>query len=220
MSGPAQLASDAALLGVTLDDTQVERLQRYATLLMRWSKVHNLTAIDSAESVTTHHLLDSLAIVSPLRTLLGARDGARLLDVGSGGGLPAIPLAIALPELAVTAIDKVGKKAAFLTQARVELGLRNFEAVLGRVEAWQPATPFDIVTSRAFSALDEFVVLTRHLLRADGCWLAMKGQRPDDELAALARRAPGVRVDSVATLRVPRLAAERHLVLLRPASPE
>ena len=218
MSDPAQLASDAAALGLSFDDVQIDRLQRYAALLMRWSKVHNLTAIDSAASVTTHHLLDSLAVVPPLCTLLGGRSDARLLDVGSGGGLPAIPLAIALPDLAVTAIDKVGKKAAFLTQARVELGLRNFEAVHARVEAWRPTTAFDVVVSRAFSALDEFVALTRHLLRPDGCWLAMKGQRPDDELAALAH-APDVRVDSVATLRVPRLAAERHLVLLRPASP-
>ena len=217
-SEPAQLASDAAAIGVTLDGIQVDRLRRYAALLMRWSRVHNLTAIDSAASVTTHHLLDSLAIMPTLQTILDARVGARLLDVGSGGGLPAIPLAIGLPQLDVTAIDKVGKKAAFLTQARVELGLRNFAAVHARVEQWRPAQAFDVIVSRAFSALDEFVAVTRHLLRPDGCWLAMKGQRPDDELAALARGAPDVRVDSVATLRVPRLAAERHLVLLRPAS--
>ena len=219
MTAPAQLTADAAQLDLLLDDAQLERLQRYAVLLMRWSKVHNLTAIDSSDDVTTHHLLDSLAVAAPLRTLLGGRGDARLLDVGSGGGLPAIPLAIALPELAVTALDKVGKKVAFLTQARVELGLRNFEAIHARVEVWRPAQPFDVITSRAFSALDEFVTLTRHLLRPGGCWLAMKGQRPDDELAALARRAPDVRVESVATLRVPRLAAERHLVLLRPALP-
>ena len=218
-SPPTQLASDAALLGLALDATQIDRLQRYAALLMRWSKVHNLTAIDGATNVTTHHLLDSLAIVPALKTLLAAPNGARLLDVGSGGGLPAIPVAIALPQLDVTAIDKVGKKVAFLTQARVELGLRNFAAVHARVEAWRPAQAFDIIVSRAFSALEDFVAVTRHLVRPDGCWLAMKGQRPEDELAALALRAPDVRVDSVATLRVPRLAAERHLVLLRPASP-
>jgi 16S rRNA (guanine527-N7)-methyltransferase len=219
MSDPAQLASDAATLGVHLNLEQTDRLQRYAALLMRWSKVHNLTAIDSADSVTTHHLLDSLAVVPAVRSLAPEGAAARLLDVGSGGGLPAIPLAIALPQLDVTAIDKVGKKVAFLTQARLELGLRNLTAVHARVETLRPAQPFDVIVSRAFSTLDRFVNATRHLLRPGGCWLAMKGQRPDEELATLARVAPEVRVESVATLRVPRLAAERHLVLLRPVPP-
>lgn len=216
--GPAQLASEAAQLGVELDDGQITRLLHFANLLARWSRVHNLTAITGDDSILTHHLLDSLAVVPHLRAHLDGRERARVLDVGSGGGLPAVPLAIAMPAVAVTAIDKVAKKTAFLTQVRLDLPLGNFTAVHARVEQWRAHERFDVIVSRAFSALDDFVRLTRHLLAPRGCWMAMKGVRPDDELATLAREVPDVRVEHVAKLRVPRLAAERHLVVVRPTN--
>ena len=213
----AQLASDAAQLGVELDDVQIDHLLHFANLLGRWSRVHNLTAITGTETILTHHLLDSLAVVPHVRARLVGHEKARVLDVGSGGGLPAVPIAIAMPAVAVTAIDKVGKKTAFLTQARLDLRLANFTAVHARVEDWRVDEPFEIIVSRAFSALADFVRLTRHLLAPRGSWLAMKGVRPDEELAALARDVSDVRVEHVAKLRVPRLAAERHLVVVRPA---
>jgi 16S rRNA (guanine527-N7)-methyltransferase len=204
------LARAAQSLGLDLSAAQSDALLRYAALLAKWNRTHNLTAIERDADVLTHHLLDSLSI-APVIDALGLTPPVRLLDVGSGGGLPAVPLAIARPGLQVTAIDKVHKKVAFLTQAKVELRLDNFSAAAARVEAWQAPAPFALIVSRAFASLAEFVALTRHLLAPGGRWLAMKGQRPDAELAALPA---DIAVVEVRPLRVPGLGEERHLIEL------
>jgi 16S rRNA (guanine527-N7)-methyltransferase len=203
----------AAELGLDLDARQGEQLARYAALLQRWNAVHNLTAIENPADVLSHHLLDSLAIVPVLAPLTAGR-AVRVLDVGAGGGLPGIPLAIAYPRAHVTLVDKVQKKVAFLTQAKLELGLTNIECVHARVETMR-AEQFDLIVSRAFASLAEFVQLTRHLLAPGGWWCAMKGTLPQAELAVLADAMPGARVVGTAKLAVPRLDAERHLILLQ-----
>jgi 16S rRNA (guanine527-N7)-methyltransferase len=197
---------------VAIDARQAQRLCDFAHLLLKWSAVHNLTAIRAAERVATHHLLDSLAVVPHLRRI-GGRSALRVLDVGSGGGLPGIPIAIALPDLDVTLLDANRKKCAFLTQARVDLGISNLSVVHARVEQWQ-GPRFDIIVSRAFSSLREFVEFTRHLIAADGAWLAMKGCAALRELVA---PPPATTVSEVVELAVPGLDAERSIVVLRPA---
>lgn len=189
-------------------------LVRYADLLLRWNSVHNLTAIESPAQVLTHHLLDSLAIVPQMQRIRGVSP-ARVLDVGAGGGLPGIPLAIAAAELHVTLVDKAQKKVAFLTQAKVELALNNIECIHARVETLQPERPFDLIVARAFASLAEFVRSTRHLLAARGWWCAMKGILPTAELDALKSSAADVRVIDVIRLHVPNLKAERHLILMQ-----
>ncbi len=198
---------DAGLfrLGLTLATEARQRLLDYAALLAKWNRVYNLTAIRDPAQVLTHHLLDSLVVVPHL-------DGIRTIaDAGSGGGLPGIVLAITRPALAVTSIETVSKKASFQQQARIELGLINFTVLNERVENVRPETGFDAVISRAFAELADFVRLTRHLVRPDGHLLAMKGVRPDAEIARLP---DGVRVVETRSLEVPGLGAERHLVIL------
>ncbi len=210
------LARGAQALGVALSPAQYDALVRYSALLLRWNRTHNLTAIEREDEVLTHHLLDALAIV-PAVMAQAARVGqpVHLLDVGSGGGLPAVPLAIAVPTLHVNAVDKVQKKVAFITQARVELGLANLAAVATRVESWRPGQPFALIVSRAFASLAEFVALTRHLIAPGGRWLAMKGQRPDAELAALPA---DIVVVDVRPVQVPGLDEARHLIELAQGS--
>jgi 16S rRNA (guanine527-N7)-methyltransferase len=209
--GSAEIQRASAELGLALTDAQAEKLAAYAALLAKWNAVYNLTAVDAAADVLSHHLLDSLAIVPALLRRTGARD-VRVLDVGSGGGLPGIPLAIALAGARVTLLDSVRKKTAFLQQAQIALELPNVEIAHARVESWR-AHPFDVIVSRAFAALADMVRLTQHLLAPDGIWAAMKGALPAQEIAALP--ASVETIDAV-KLRVPLLAAERHLVLLRP----
>lgn len=213
-----QLAGLVALadeLGVALEATQLAQLWQFVELLLRWNRVHNLTAIDSPEQALSHHLLDSLAIVPTLRTL--AHDAqARVLDVGSGGGLPGLPLAIAVPSFDVTVIDRVQKKVAFLQQVKAELHLTNVQVVHSRVEDYRAAA-FDLIVARAFSSLVRFVRLTRHLLASGGRWCAMKGAMPHNEITELERSGLGVRAASVVKLHVPRLDAERHLVVMEPS---
>lgn len=156
--------------------------------------------------MVSHHLLDSLAAVPYFH-------GEAVLDVGSGGGLPGIPLAIARPEVRVTLIDSIAKKTAFLLQVKAELGLKDLQVITGRVEDFRPEAGFDVVTSRAFSDLREFVALTRHLLNPGGRWLAMKGLYPHEEIALLP---VGVKVSADHALRVPGLEASRHLIVLEP----
>ena len=211
----AALLVDAAALGVVLDASQLSQLERFVSLLARWNAIHNLTAVDTPQQMVTHHLLDSLAIV-PTLLRLAPSASARVLDVGSGGGLPGFPIAIARPEWAVTLIDKVAKKVAFLTQAKLELGLANVEPIHGRVESLARPARFDLIVSRAFSSLDEFTRLTQGLLAPGGAWVAMKGVVPTAELAALARTQPSVELIETVKLDVPRLAAERHLLVLKP----
>jgi 16S rRNA (guanine527-N7)-methyltransferase len=181
------------------------RLAAYAALLVKWNKVYNLTAIRDPQSVVGLHLLDSLAVLPWLEGV------ATLADVGSGGGLPGIPLAIARPALAVTSIETVNKKAAFQQQAKIELGLSNFTVVNARVEDVKPEHRFDAVISRAFSELADFVRLTAHLVAPGGRLLAMKGVYPRDEIARLPA---GFRVAAAHRLAVPGLTAERHLIIL------
>lgn len=201
------IRAEAAKLGLALDLDTGERLEAYARLLQRWSAVHNLTAIRRGEEVLTHHLLDSLSVVPELARLTSG-EPVRLLDVGSGGGLPGLVLAIAQPPLQVTLVDAVQKKCVFLTQVQLELRLTNVEVIHSRVENL-PALAFDVIISRALSSLAQFVEWTRHLLKPGGIWIAMKGQVPDDELARL----PGdIRVIAVIPLDVPGLHEQRHLV--------
>lgn len=207
------IVAGAAALGVLVTPEDGQRLARFAGLLMRWNAVHNLTAVRTPDEALTHHLLDSLVIV-PRIDAICRQSRLTLLDVGAGGGLPGIPLAVVRPGWHVTLVDKVQKKVAFLTQARLELGLVNVECRHARVEQLK-AGPFDVIVSRAFASLVEFVRVSRHLLAPGGRWAAMKGARPTTELAELARTFPDVRVADVVTLDVPRLRAERHLVLLQ-----
>lgn len=206
MTLQAQLAAGIAALGLALPADAEAKLLTYLALLDKWNRVYNLTAVRDTERMVSHHLLDSLAAVPFFQ-------GARVLDVGSGGGLPGIPLAIARPDLQVTLIDSIAKKTAFLLQAKMELGLDNLSVVTNRVEDYRPETGFDLITSRAFSDLREFVALTRHLLKPAGRWLAMKGLYPHEELALLPA---GVKVSADHVLTVPGLDATRHLIVLEP----
>ncbi|MGE5386813.1 MAG: 16S rRNA (guanine(527)-N(7))-methyltransferase RsmG [Betaproteobacteria bacterium] len=198
-----RLAAGLAGLGFELPAAMQDKLLSYLDLLLKWNKTYNLTALRDPVQGLTHHLLDSLAILPWV-------NAASLLDVGSGGGLPGIPLAIARPQLAVTLVDAVQKKISFLQQAAIELQLPQVQAVHARVETLSGAYP--LITSRAFAELGDFVGLTRHLLAKNGRWLAMKGMRPEAEIAALP---PDVEVEAIQPLAVPGLDAERHLVIMK-----
>lgn len=229
MTPQAQLAAGIAALGLALPAGAEARLLAYLALLDKWNRVYNLTAVRDAGRMVSHHLLDSLAAVPVFDEILAARphpspppegEGASVglrpptaIDVGSGGGLPGIPLAIVRPELRVTLIDSIAKKTAFLLQAKAELGLANVQVITGRVEDFRPEAGFDVITSRAFSDLNAFVTLTRHLLNPGGCWLAMKGLYPHEEIAGLPS---GVRVSADHALAVPGLDVTRHLIVLEP----
>lgn len=204
MSQHAQLAQGLQELGIDLPPASQEKLLAYAALLYKWNKTYNLTALREPALAVSHHLLDSLAVLPYVET-------GTLLDVGSGGGLPGIPLAIVRPELRVTLLDSNSKKTAFLRQAAIELGLPNLTVHCGRVEQFQPAAKFHAITSRAFSELADFVTLSRHLLDAGGHWLAMKGVLPEEEIARLPS---GVVVEGVHCLNVPGVEGERHLVVM------
>lgn len=196
---------------MALGETQVGQLAAYARLLARWNATHNLTAIRTGGEILTHHLLDALSVV-PHFARVTHGGAAEALDVGSGGGLPGIVLAIAMPQARLTLTDAVRKKCAFLTQAQLELRLANVEVVHARVETLRgPA--FDVIVSRALATLAQFVAWTRQLLRADGCWLAMKGKLPAEELAAL----PADVRATIFRLSIPGLDEERHLIEMRTA---
>jgi 16S rRNA (guanine527-N7)-methyltransferase len=200
------LADGLAKLEIALPEAVQWQLLAFLDLLLKWNKTYNLTALRDPDQAISHHLLDSLAILPHVG------DGP-LLDVGSGGGLPGIPLAIARPDLAVCMVDTVQKKTTFLQQAVIELGLKNVTVHHARVE--EMVGQFAQITSRAFAELSLFVNLTRHLLAPGGRWLAMKGMRPDGEIAALPA---GIVVDSIIPLTVPGLDAERHLIILKAGS--
>ena len=200
------LAAGLTELGLDLSDAVQRKLLAFRDLLLKWNKTYNLTALRDPEQAISHHLLDSLAILPHV----GA---GPLLDVGSGGGLPGIPLAIARSELSVGMVDTVQKKASFLQQASIELGLKNVTVHHARVEEMQGQ--YAQISSRAFADLGLFVSLTRHLLAPGGRWLAMKGLRPDDEIAALPA---DITVEAIISLAVPGLEAERHLIILKAGS--
>ena len=205
-----QLADGTAALGLALPQETVDRLLAFGELLLKWNKVYNLTAIRNPQELITHHLLDSLAVLPYLETL------NRLADIGSGGGLPGVVLAIVRPGLIVSSIETVGKKASFQQQAKIELGLGNFSVVNKRVEQVQaealPGGAPEGVISRAFSSLADFVALSGHLVAEGGALYAMKGANPVDEIATLPA---GWAVTETHALRVPGLDAERHLLFIR-----
>ncbi|MFP3551139.1 16S rRNA (guanine(527)-N(7))-methyltransferase RsmG [Paraburkholderia sp. SIMBA_049] len=196
-------------LDIELSAEQKGKLLDYVALLAKWNAVYNLTAIRDPRQMLIQHILDSLSIVPHLATL----GPATLLDVGSGGGLPGIVLAIVFPDWSITVNDIVQKKSAFQSQAKAELGLGNLSVVTGRVENLQPGTEvpgkFDVIVSRAFAELADFVTLARHLVADDGAIWAMKGIRPDGEIERLPE---GAHVKQVIRLKVPALDAERHLI--------
>lgn len=202
------LRDGAQALGCGLAETQADALLAYLELLRKWNSVYNLTAVREPQQMLTQHLLDCLSVVGPLRRFIDDQ-AARLLDVGSGAGLPGVVLAVMLPSLEVTCVDAVAKKAGFVRQIAAELRLHNLRAEHGRAESLD--STFDLVTSRAFSSLDELVRLTRAQLAPGGVWLAMKGRVPADEIAQLPR---GVDVFHVEPLQVPGL-DERCLVWMR-----
>jgi 16S rRNA (guanine527-N7)-methyltransferase len=203
------LCSGADELGVDLSDTQRGKLLDYVALLAKWNAVYNLTAIRDPRQMLIQHILDSLSIIPHL----AERGPSAVLDVGSGGGLPGIVLAIALPEWTVVLNDIVQKKSAFQSQAKAELNLGNLSVVTGRVETLRPGEEipgkFDVIVSRAFAELADFVTLARHLVAERGSLWAMKGVRPDSEVERLPEGSSAVRV---IRLKVPSLDAERHLV--------
>ena len=203
------LAGGVRELGLDLSDAQLGKLLDYVALLSKWNAVYNLTAIRDPRQMLIQHILDSLSIVPHL----APRGPSSVLDVGSGGGLPGIVLAIVLPDWTVTVNDIVHKKTAFQAQAKAELGLANLSVVTGRVETLQPGAEvpakFDVIVSRAFAELADFVTLARHLVAEHGAIWAMKGVRPEGEI----ERVPtGAHVEQVIRLNVPALDAERHLI--------
>lgn len=210
MSPEEKLACGLEEMGLHLDAATQSSLLNYVALIQKWNKVYNLTAVRDPEKMVTQHLLDSLAVLPHVV-------GRRVIDVGTGPGLPGIPLALANPALEVTLLDSNHKKTSFLRQACLELGLNNTTVVCERVEAWRPEEKYDVVISRAFSDLAEFASLALHLCSDTGRMLAMKGLYPHEELTRLPAT---VALQGVEPLKVPGLAAERHLVLLRPVKME
>ena len=211
MTRAAGLDAGLAALGLDLPADTRRRLLAYLGLLAKWNRTYNLTAIRDENEMLTHHLLDSLAVLPVLEK--SALAGRRWADVGSGAGLPGIPLAIACPELKLTLVDAVDKKTAFQRQAKIELGLGNVEVAGGRVEDL-PGGGFDAAISRAFADLADFIRLAGHLLAAGGILYAMKGLVPEEEIGSLPQ---GWRLSECLPLRVPGVDAQRHLLVLEKA---
>ena len=206
-----RLLEVAQRLELALSELHADQLLAYLDLLQRWNATYNLTAVRDPERMLTQHVADCLAVMAPLRRQLGAAAPLRLLDVGSGGGLPGVVIAILNPAVDVTCVDTVGKKAAFIQQVAASLRLRNLRSEHARVEKLK-AAPFGVITSRAFASLADFVALTRQHLSTDGVWLAMKGKDPVDERTAVPS---DIDVFHVEQLHVPGLHAERCLVWMR-----
>ena len=209
----AALQQGAGTLGLALTGVQVDQLLDYLELLKKWGKVYNLTAVRDPAEMLTHHLLDSLAVIAPLRRHLAQIPktmGVRLLDVGSGAGLPGVVVAVCCPELAVSCVDTVGKKAAFVQQVAVGLKLPNLRGIHARVE--NLTEHYDVVVARAFASLVDFTRLSTSALALDGVWMAMKGKPTEDEMAALPAE---IRLFHVEPLHVPGLDAQRCLVWMR-----
>jgi len=202
----AVLGEGIAAMGLDVSPAQQDKLMNYLALMFKWNAVYNLTSLRDPMQMVTHHLLDSLAAVP---AFAGARN---VLDVGSGGGLPGIVLAIVRPDMKVSMIDTVHKKTAFLTQVKAELGLANVTVYTARVEQLQVSDKFDVITSRAFADLSDFVNWSSHLLADGGRYIALKGVAPKDEQERLPAE---WKVDKVEPLDVPRLGAERHLIFIK-----
>ena len=204
------LRSGIQALGLSLSDEQVQRLLGYVALIQKWNKVYNLTALRDPADMLTHHLLDSLTAVAPLSRHTQGQS-IKVLDVGSGGGLPGVVLAICMPELNVTCVDTVAKKAAFVQQVAVSLKLPNLRGIHARVESL--TDPCQVICSRAFASLPDFVTWSRSTLAEGGVWMAMKGKHPQGEIDALPA---DVKVFHVEPLTVPGLDVERCMVWMRP----
>ncbi len=231
--GGMTLARGLSDLDLNLSGEQIAQLLEYLRLIQKWNKVYNLTAVRNPDEMLTHHLLDSLSVIAPLRRHLAERKAGwvgqgvaatnsapktsplcRLLDVGSGAGLPGVVIAICCPEVAVSCVDTVAKKAAFIQQAALTLKLPNLQGIHARVESL--GSGFDVISSRAFASLKDFTTWSRGALAEGGVWMAMKGKHPADEIAQLS----SVDVFHVEQLQVPGLDAERCLLWLKPLSPQ
>lgn len=206
----AGLRAGAQALGLVLSNEQIQRLLDYTALIQKWNKVYNLTALRDPSDMLTHHLLDSLTAIAPLSRHTQGQ-ATRVLDVGSGGGLPGVVLAICMPELNVSCVDTVAKKAAFVQQVAVSLKLPNLRGIHARVESL--TDPYQVICSRAFASLPDFVTWSRPALAVGGVWMAMKGKHPQDEIDALPA---DVKVFHVEPLTVPGLDVERCMVWMRP----
>jgi 16S rRNA (guanine527-N7)-methyltransferase len=209
------LRQGVAALSLELSDKQIEQLLAYLDLIQKWTKVYNLTAVRDPAEMLTHHLLDSLAVIAPLRRQIGIapQQAIRLLDVGSGAGLPGVVIAICCPEITVHCVDTVAKKAAFIQQVAASLKLPNLRGIHARVE--NLTDRYDVVSSRAFASLIDFVTWSGKALAEQGVWMAMKGKHPADEIAALPA---AVEVFHVEQLEVPGLGAERCIVWMKASS--
>jgi 16S rRNA (guanine527-N7)-methyltransferase len=209
------LARGVDALGLLLTQTQQQQLLAYMVLIQKWNKVYNLTALRKPQEILTHHVLDSLSAIAPLQRHLGQAAGAlasepRLLDVGSGGGLPGVVIAICCPSIRVTCVDTVSKKAAFVQQVAASLRLSNLQGVHARVESL--TGPFDVICSRAFASLPDFVRWSSAALARHGIWMAMKGKLPEEEMATLPSFAEVFHVEQ---LKVPGLNADRCMIWMR-----
>lgn len=202
-----QLSYGTDQMSMTVSDNQLDQLLAYLEILAKWNKAYNLTAIKDQAEMVIRHLLDSLSIAAYIQ-------GTNICDVGSGAGLPGIPLAILLPEKHFTLLDSNGKKTRFMVQAINTLHLDNVSIVQKRAESWKPGNKFDVITTRAFSDLSYMVSMTRHLLKDSGFWMAMKGTYPQDEITKLTNTIPDITVDACKTLSVPGCEQERRLMIL------
>ncbi len=192
--------------GISLPSLQKQQLVDYVGLLDKWNKAYNLTSVRNPDEMLVRHILDSIVVEPHLQ-------GSRFIDVGTGPGLPGIPLAIVRPQAHFTLLDSLGKRVRFLRQVQHELKLDNVTPVQSRVEDFPAEPPFDGVISRAFASLTDMINWCHHLPGESGRFYALKGQRPDDELQSLPA---GVEVDEIVRLKVPQLEGERHLVIIRP----
>lgn len=199
-----KLTSLLQAANISLSDQQKQQLIGYVSLLDKWNKAYNLTSVRDPQQMLVRHILDSIVVAPHLK-------GSRFIDVGTGPGLPGIPLAIVMPEAHFTLLDSLGKRVRFLRQVQHELGLENITPVQSRVEEFPSEPPFDGVISRAFASLEDMVNWCHHLPAPEGRFFALKGVRPDDEIASLPA---GYKLDTVVELKVPQLDGERHLVII------